>query len=84
MPIHRRSTGVKRSRDRSSIGFEEDFPIGTTVLSVFARDLDAGDNGRVEYSLGEGEGAHYLTINPKSGVIQTAASLDRETLSLIR
>jgi hypothetical protein len=60
--------------------------------SVDGKELDgeeiysknAGENGRVEYSLGEGEGASYLTINPKSGVIQTAATLDREALSLIR
>ncbi|PIC27301.1 hypothetical protein B9Z55_019604 [Caenorhabditis nigoni] len=62
----------------------EDAPIGTTVLSVFARDLDSGENGEVEYSLGEGNGKNLLAINSKSGVIQTAAPLDRETLSLIR
>ncbi|CAB01427.3 Cadherin EGF LAG seven-pass G-type receptor fmi-1 [Caenorhabditis elegans] len=62
----------------------EDAPIGTTVLSVFARDLDSGENGEIEYSLGEGNGKNLLAINAKSGVIQTAAPLDRETLSLIR
>ncbi|CAB3399016.1 unnamed protein product [Caenorhabditis bovis] len=62
----------------------EDAPIGTTVLSVFARDLDDGNNGEVEYSLGDGNGKNLLSINSKSGVIQTSAPLDRETLSLIR
>ncbi|EYC14800.1 hypothetical protein Y032_0039g165 [Ancylostoma ceylanicum] len=71
-------------RDSYFADIREDAPIGTTVLSVFARDLDAGENGEIVYSLGEGEGHHYLAINPKSGVIQTAAPLDRETLSLIR
>lgn len=46
--------------------------------------MDSGDNGEVEYSLGEGNGKNLLAINSKSGVIQTAAPLDRETLSLIR
>lgn len=64
--------------------FLSSFQIGTTVLSVFARDLDAGENGEIVYSLGEGEGHNYLAINSKSGVIQTAAPLDREALSLIR
>ncbi|VDL84712.1 unnamed protein product [Nippostrongylus brasiliensis] len=58
--------------------------IGTTVLSVFARDLDAGANGELSYFLGDGEGRDLLSINTKSGVIQTAAPLDRETLALIR
>ncbi|KAK6050432.1 cadherin domain protein, partial [Cooperia oncophora] len=58
--------------------------IGTTVLSVFARDLDAGANGEIVYSLAEGEGHDLLSINTRSGVIQTAAPLDRETLALIR
>uniref|UniRef100_A0A9J2P375 Protocadherin-like wing polarity protein stan n=1 Tax=Ascaris lumbricoides TaxID=6252 RepID=A0A9J2P375_ASCLU len=65
----------------------EDAPvstIGTTVASVFARDLDAGLNGEVEYSLSETEGSNLLRINPSSGVIQTAAELDRETLDVIR
>ncbi|CAI4227916.1 unnamed protein product [Auanema sp. JU1783] len=71
-------------RDSYFSDIREDAPMGTTVLSVFARDLDIGENGEVEYSLGDGEGSEYLTIQPKSGVIQTAAPLDREILSLIR
>lgn len=41
-------------------------------------------NGEVEYSLSETEGSNLLRINPSSGVIQTAAELDRETLDVIR
>ncbi|VDK43754.1 unnamed protein product [Anisakis simplex] len=64
---------------------KEDAPIGTTVASVFARDLDAGRNGEVRYSLSDDAlGANLLKINPRSGVIQTAAELDREMLDLIR
>ncbi|KHN70868.1 Protocadherin-like wing polarity protein stan [Toxocara canis] len=62
----------------------EDAPIGTTIASVFARDLDAASNGEVAYSLAQTEGSSLLHINPSSGVIQTAAELDRETLDLIR
>ncbi|VDM53258.1 unnamed protein product [Angiostrongylus costaricensis] len=71
-------------KDSYFADIREDAPIGTTVLSVFARDLDAGQNGEIVYSLGEGEGHELLSINTKSGVIQTAAFLDRETLPLIR
>ncbi|KAL3106199.1 hypothetical protein niasHT_016886 [Heterodera trifolii] len=62
----------------------EDVPIGTTVLSVFARDFDDGANGEVKYSLDNvkeaAEVAHLFSINPKSGVVQTAAQLDHEAL----
>ncbi|CAJ0587662.1 unnamed protein product, partial [Mesorhabditis spiculigera] len=72
-------------RDSYFAEISEDAPIGTTIVSVFARDRDAGSNGEVEYSLEtEAEGSNLLSINPNSGVIQTAAALDRETLSLIR
>lgn len=71
-------------RDSYFADISEDAPIGTTVLSVFARDLDAGANGEIVYSLGEGEGRSLLAINTKSGVIQTAAPLDRETQALMR
>lgn len=53
-------------------------------MSVFARDLDNGVNGEVEYSLSDDFGADLLKINPNSGVIQTAKELDREKLSSIR
>uniref|UniRef100_A0A914HXA3 Uncharacterized protein n=1 Tax=Globodera rostochiensis TaxID=31243 RepID=A0A914HXA3_GLORO len=62
----------------------EDAPIGTTVLSVFARDFDDGANGEVSYSLKNvkdgPELAHLFSINSKSGVVQTAAQLDHESL----
>ncbi|GMT23971.1 hypothetical protein PFISCL1PPCAC_15268, partial [Pristionchus fissidentatus] len=63
----------------------EDAPVGTTVLSVFARDLDAGLNGEVEYFIDpKGEGADLLKVNQKLGVVQTAAPLDREKLPVMR
>lgn len=72
--------------ERSSYYSEirEDAPIGTTVLSVFARDLDSGLNGEVEYSLSEEFGSELLRINANSGVIQTAQELDREKMASIR
>uniref|UniRef100_A0A0N5AHE5 Protocadherin Fat 4 n=1 Tax=Syphacia muris TaxID=451379 RepID=A0A0N5AHE5_9BILA len=62
----------------------EDAPIGTTVVSVFARDLDAGLNGQIEYSLKENEASNFLKIGRSTGVIQTARELDRETLDFLR
>ncbi|KAI6226363.1 hypothetical protein M3Y99_01296100 [Aphelenchoides fujianensis] len=63
----------------------EDAPVGTTVLSVFARDLDAGRNGEIAYSLdGEADALALFTINSASGVIQTRGPLDREAVSFVR
>lgn len=62
----------------------EDAPIGTTLASVFARDLDIGLNGEVSYSLGEEPGVEVLQIHSSTGVIQTVQQLDRELMSLIR
>uniref|UniRef100_A0A0R3S783 CA domain-containing protein n=1 Tax=Elaeophora elaphi TaxID=1147741 RepID=A0A0R3S783_9BILA len=62
----------------------EDAPIGTTLASVFARDLDVGLNGEIAYSLGEEDGAELLQIHSSTGVIQTAQHLDRELMNIIR
>lgn len=60
------------------------FQIGTTVASVFARDLDIGLNGEVAYSLDEQDGAKLVQIHSSTGLIQTAQHLDRELMNIIR
>ncbi|CAD5218600.1 unnamed protein product [Bursaphelenchus okinawaensis] len=63
----------------------EDASIGTTVISVFARDLDAGQNGEITYTLtGDEQYLKLFSINPNSGVIQTISELDREKVSSVR
>uniref|UniRef100_A0A1I7RLZ2 Cadherin EGF LAG seven-pass G-type receptor 2 n=2 Tax=Bursaphelenchus xylophilus TaxID=6326 RepID=A0A1I7RLZ2_BURXY len=63
----------------------EDASISTTVLSVFARDLDAGQNGEITYTLqGDEQYLKMFSINPTSGVIQTIAELDREIVNSVR
>uniref|UniRef100_A0A2K6W6B9 Uncharacterized protein n=1 Tax=Onchocerca volvulus TaxID=6282 RepID=A0A2K6W6B9_ONCVO len=62
----------------------EDAPIGTTLASIFARDLDIGLNGEIVYSIAEEPGAELLQIHSSTGVIQTAQHLDRELMNLIR
>jgi cadherin EGF LAG seven-pass G-type receptor 1 len=64
----------------------ESVPIGSTSLTVRARDQDAGDNGRVEYSLvddGSGKTGDNgdFRIDSKTGVISTRLPLDREVTS---
>lgn len=49
----------------------EDVSQGTTVVMVFARDPDAGDNGVVTYSLYNDTDAGQFDIDPATGIITT-------------
>ncbi|XP_010642587.1 protocadherin-16 [Fukomys damarensis] len=51
---------------------------GSFVVRVTARDPDQGTNGQVTYSLAPGTHTRWFSINPTSGIITTAASLDYE------
>lgn len=54
-------------------------------MNVFARDLDAGLNGEVVYSLkSSDDSSNLFTINPTSGVIQIKEKLDREAMNFVR
>ncbi|XP_061109179.1 protocadherin Fat 4 isoform X2 [Conger conger] len=53
----------------------EDAPTGTDVLLVNTSDADAGPNGMISLTGGDGK----FSINPATGQIITSALLDRET-----
>lgn len=61
--------------DVSSI--PENADIGSLVLTVSARDLDSGENGRISYSLVNSDG--YFKIDPVTGELRTLKELDSET-----
>lgn len=52
--------------------------VGSTVGQVFASDQDAGDAGTISYSFRNMAGVPF-NINPSTGVITLASSLDYET-----
>uniref|UniRef100_A0A8C5MXL6 Protocadherin-16 n=1 Tax=Leptobrachium leishanense TaxID=445787 RepID=A0A8C5MXL6_9ANUR len=55
----------------------EDAPVGSLVLQLTAHDLDDGPNGQTKFHLSNGtHGAFH--IDPQTGRITTATSLDRE------
>lgn len=56
----------------------ENITPGTDVLTVSASDADSGDNGRIEYSIIEGDTHEQFEIM-QNGVIRTVKKLDRET-----
>ncbi|XP_034946688.1 cadherin-related tumor suppressor [Chelonus insularis] len=55
----------------------ENVTIGTSVLSVLARDLDSGNNGRIIYDIIDGDDNNDFDIAP-NGTIFTKKMLDRE------
>lgn len=61
---------------------KQEIPLRSNVYEVYAMDKDEGLNGAVQYNLlktGAGnKDWEYFTIDPKSGLIQTAMRLDRE------
>ncbi|CAK6436391.1 unnamed protein product [Pipistrellus nathusii] len=63
------------------IHIKEEVPLRTNVYEVYATDQDEGLNGAVRYSFLKTTGNRdweYFTIDPISGLIQTAQRLDRE------
>ncbi|XP_062957725.1 cadherin-23 isoform X1 [Cynocephalus volans] len=59
----------------------EEIPLRSNVYEVYATDKDEGLNGAVRYSFLKSTGNRdweYFTIDPISGLIQTAQRLDRE------
>jgi protocadherin delta 1 len=57
--------------------FENNY-IGAVVVQTSAIDMDLGNNSRLIYSL-SGPGSELFAIEPTSGLITAAASLDRES-----
>uniref|UniRef100_A0A8D0HJY6 FAT atypical cadherin 1 n=1 Tax=Sphenodon punctatus TaxID=8508 RepID=A0A8D0HJY6_SPHPU len=59
--------------------FDENVPIGTSVMSVNAKDLDEGENGYVTYSIANLNAVPFV-INHFSGVISTLEDMDYELM----
>ena len=61
-----------------TFGVSESTSVGSTIGEVFASDQDAGDAGAISYSIRNGSEVPF-TINPTTGVLTLASSLDYET-----
>ncbi|KAH7968787.1 hypothetical protein HPB52_011289 [Rhipicephalus sanguineus] len=59
----------------------ENVTVGSSLLRVSATDLDSGDNGRIVYSIVEGDPDGHLAIEA-NGTIITRMPLDREKKSM--
>uniref|UniRef100_A0AAY4ENR5 Protocadherin Fat 2 n=1 Tax=Denticeps clupeoides TaxID=299321 RepID=A0AAY4ENR5_9TELE len=59
----------------------EDATVGSSILTLTAIDDDLGRDGTVRYHILDGTGLGVFTIDSETGVIQTADTLDRETVT---
>ena len=57
---------------------DEVLPIGEIVIHVSASDLDAGDNGKVEYKIASGNDGNHFEIERDEGIISIRTALDYE------
>ncbi|NXA43652.1 PCDG5 protein, partial [Eudromia elegans] len=64
-----------------TVRVREDVPVGSRLLTVNATDADEGTNANVTYSLRSGA-TRYFLVDPRTGDITTAGSLDYEEAPL--
>ncbi|XP_077984581.1 protocadherin Fat 4-like [Glandiceps talaboti] len=57
---------------------QENKPVGTSVAKVNASDPDFGNNGKISYSIIQGNTNGKFAIDRTSGLVTTTVSLDRE------
>uniref|UniRef100_A0A3B5A2G2 Protocadherin-16 n=1 Tax=Stegastes partitus TaxID=144197 RepID=A0A3B5A2G2_9TELE len=66
-------------KDVHVISIAEDAPQGSSLIQLQARDADEGANSNIRYSILRSNQDSLISIDPESGLVTTAASLDRET-----
>lgn len=55
--------------------------MSTLPFQVNATDLDSNENGQITYSIVKGDNHNQFAIDPNTGYISVADTLDRETTS---
>ncbi|XP_076001821.1 protocadherin-23 [Genypterus blacodes] len=65
-------------KDVYTVTVSEDIPQGSSLILMQARDADDGVNAYVTYSILRSSQDSLISIDPESGLVTTAATLDRE------
>uniref|UniRef100_A0A8C6SFH8 Cadherin domain-containing protein n=1 Tax=Neogobius melanostomus TaxID=47308 RepID=A0A8C6SFH8_9GOBI len=65
------------------VDISEDIPKGSYIKGVSATDGDSGQNANLRYSLVSGNALGWFSISENSGLVTSAALLDREIASKI-
>ncbi|MEQ2272563.1 hypothetical protein XENORESO_000308, partial [Xenotaenia resolanae] len=66
-------------QDVYTVSIVEDAPLGSSLIQIPARDDDEGINSEIRYSILKSQQDGLFSIDPNSGLVTTAAVLDRET-----
>ncbi|KAK2817251.1 hypothetical protein Q5P01_025442 [Channa striata] len=66
-------------KDVYTVQISEDAPQGSSLIQMQARDADEGVNSHIRYSILKSNQDRLIGIDPESGLVTTAAALDRET-----
>ncbi|KAM6923461.1 protocadherin Fat 4-like [Xenentodon cancila] len=73
------------SQDLYKVDLKENSPIGTTVITVIATDLDEGSNGEIVYLFGNDVDARLRSrfdLNPVTGEITVTGAIDFEEMNI--
>ncbi|KAL3853661.1 hypothetical protein ACJMK2_017186 [Sinanodonta woodiana] len=79
LPANEYSPVFSATSPSSTVTLAENTAIGTSVATVAATDADYGNDGAVTYSIAGGNLNNKFQINPTTGIISSALSLDYET-----
>ncbi|XP_063807494.1 protocadherin Fat 3 isoform X5 [Pseudophryne corroboree] len=63
----------------SDVSVKEDLPVGASVLKIKATDPDSGFNGKVLYTITDGNTDSCFAIDMESGQLSVLMPMDRET-----
>lgn len=66
-------------KDVYVVSIAEDTPKGSSLIQVRAQDADEGVNSDIRYSVLRSNQDGLITMEPETGLVTTAAALDRET-----
>ncbi|XP_014251864.1 cadherin-related tumor suppressor [Cimex lectularius] len=62
------------------VNVHENEPIGSTIVTVAAADMDEGPNGMIRYVISNGNTEGHFTVNPLTGAVTILHELDYDTM----
>ncbi|XP_069495463.1 protocadherin Fat 3 isoform X2 [Ambystoma mexicanum] len=66
----------------SDVSVKEDLPVGSTILKIKGYDADSGFNGKVVYTISDGNMDSCFSIDVETGLLKVLLPLDREKTDL--
>nr|XP_048698639.1 protocadherin Fat 3 isoform X5 [Caretta caretta] len=66
----------------SDVAVREDFPVGASILKIKADDADSGFNGKVVYTISDGNTDSCFNIDMETGLLKVLMPMDREKTDL--